>query len=146
MKNFITILVLLLSTTLSFAQKDVVTGYWEGVLTQNHGGFSPEYKFELYLYQKGDEIVGRAVVSVDDIFVDMDIVGEIHSGLLLQIKDVKIVNDKRKDGMEWCMKEYQAILKRNGNDLELNGHWQGKTSFSDCIPGKISLKKSTPRA
>lgn len=129
----------------AFAQKEV-NGYWKGTITQEEGGFLPKYSIELFLIQKGDSIIGRSFVYVDSIFAEMDVTGQLHSGILLELRDTKVLEHESIQGMEWCIKRYQLLLKQQDSTLYLEGHWQGETSFSDCVPGKIFLKKKIPRA
>lgn len=129
----------------AFSQKEL-SGYWEGTITQEEGGFLPKYSIELFLIQKGDTIIGRSFVYVDSIFAEMDVIGELHSGIFLELRDMKILEHESIQGMEWCIKRYQLMLKQQDSVIHLEGYWQGKTSFSDCVPGKIFLKKKIPRA
>ena len=91
-------------------------------------------------------ITGRSYVYVDSIYAEMNLIGDVHSGIYLQLEDEKILDHLELHGMEWCIKTYQLLLKQNGDVLRLEGHWQGKTSFSTCVPGRIFLKKTVPRA
>ncbi len=122
-----------------------ISGYWRGTITQNEGGYRSEYVLELRITQKGDSITGKSFVFVDNIFAEMDISGNFHSGIYLQLKDDRIVTHEELDGMEWCIKSYQLLLKKKGAEWRLEGHWQGLTSFSNCIPGRVYLKKTIPR-
>lgn len=130
---------------LCHAQQEL-SGYWKGIITQEDGGFIPEYALEIYIVQKGDSITGRSYVSVDDIYAEMNLKGTVHSGILLELRDEKILDHEELNGMEWCMKKYQLMLKKEGDVLKMEGHWQGETSFSSCVPGKIYLQKTVPRA
>ncbi len=128
-----------------FAQKDL-NGYWKGKITQEDGGYIPEYSFELFIIQKGDSITGRSYVYVDSIYAEMNLSGTVHSGILLELKDEVILDHEELQGMEWCIKKYQLMLKQRDSTFHLEGYWQGETSFSSCIPGKIFLQKTVPRA
>ncbi|MEM9918213.1 MAG: hypothetical protein AAF990_08970 [Bacteroidota bacterium] len=125
-----------------------IAGQWEGVATQNEGGFRSEYKLQLFLFQKGDSITGRSYVTIDDaqIYVDMEVKGSIHSGILIRMSDIRMIDFKVKEGMEWCNKRYQLVVKREDNELVIEGYWQGDTSFSSCVPGRIYLRRYAPRA
>ena len=144
MKNLFIILFCLLTCSL-FGQTEL-TGVWKGTITQNEGGYRPEYVFEIYLNQKGDVVTGRSYVFVDKIYAVMNLSGSVHSDLYLNLKDAKILDHKVDTGMEWCMKKYQLVLKIKGDTLHLEGFWQGDTTFSTCIPGKVKLTKIDPRA
>lgn len=144
MKHLI-IIVFCCLATFGMAQNTPINGYWKGTITQDAGGYRSSYVMELWISQKGDSIVGKSFVFVDNIYAEMDVSGTFHSGVYLQLKDDKIVSHEELEGMEWCIKTYQLLLKKNGQVEKLEGHWQGQTSFSSCIPGRIELIKSTPR-
>jgi len=144
MKLFFTIL-MIFTLNLCLAQQNL-NGYWKGKITHEDGGYIPEYTFELFLIQKGDSITGRSYVYVDSIYAEMNLRGQLHSGVYLEMKDELIIDHQELLGMEWCIKKYQLMLKERDSTLHLEGHWQGETSFSDCIPGRIYLKKKVPRA
>ena len=129
----------------STGQRDL-SGLWLGKITQEEGGYAPNYTFELYLKQEGTKITGRSYVFVDEIYATFDVAGDLYSGLYMNLKDVELLENKVNDGMEWCLKKYQLVLKAKGDEYQLEGFWQGKTSFSTCIPGKVFLKKTKPRA
>lgn len=144
MKKIIWIVFLFFSFS-SFGQ-DNLTGLWLGKITQEEGGFAPDYTFEIYITQKGNKIKGRSYVYVDEIYASFDISGEINNEIYLELKDSDILENKVNDGMEWCLKKYQLVFKMKNGTPNLEGFWQGKTSFSTCIPGKVFLKKQVPRA
>jgi hypothetical protein len=144
MRKIIWILFLFMSFS-SFGQEDL-TGLWMGKITQEEGGFAPDYIFEVYITQRGDKVKGRSYVYVDEIHASFDISGELNNEIYLELKDSDILNSKVNDGMEWCLKEYQLVFKMKNGIPNLEGFWQGKTSFSTCIPGKVFLVKQVPRA
>lgn len=123
-----------------------INGYWKGTITQNEGGYRSEYILEVWLFQKGDSIMGKSFVFVDSIYAEMEVSGSFHNGVYLTMKDDKINTHEELQGMEWCIKSYQLLLKQIGAVMRLEGHWQGVTSFSSCIPGRIYLSKAIPRA
>lgn len=127
------------------AQTDL-SGQWKGTITQDPGGYKTEYEFELYIKQEGRAISGRSFVYVDSIFAEMKLEGELHSNVFLRFEEVEVVDYKAFEGMEWCVKKGQLLLKKQENLLILEGFWQGNTSFSSCIPGKVYLERKKPRA
>lgn len=134
--------------TTGFAQKTNATnigGCWRGKITQNQGGIRPEYMMELYLAQKGTKVIGRSFVYFDKVYAEMQLEGEFKDGVLV-FKESKLLAYKKLEGMEWCMKGAILNLIKSGNPWKLEGAWTGNTSFGPCIPGKIYLKKSIPRA
>ena len=144
MKLFFALLIII-SVNLCFAQQDL-NGYWKGKITHENGGFIPEYSFELFIIQKGDSITGRSYVYADNIYAEMNITGNVKSGIYLELKDEIILEHEELHGMEWCIKSYQLMLKKKDNVLHLEGHWKGQTSFSTCAPGRVYLQKKVPRA
>lgn len=144
MKKIICIAFIFLSFS-SFGQ-DNLTGLWLGEITQEEGGFAPDYTFEIYITQKGNKIIGRSYVFVDEIYASFDISGDVNNEIYIELKDSEILENKVNDGMEWCLKQYQLVFKMKNGIPCLEGFWQGKTSFSTCIPGKVFLKKQVPRA
>jgi len=143
--KYLIILSLCFLSTLGIAQDQDIAGYWKGTITQDAGGYRSSYVMELWISQKGDSIVGKSFVFVDDIYAEMKVSGSFHSGVYLQMKDDEIITHEELEGMEWCIKSYQLLLKKNGQTAKLEGHWQGQTTFSSCIPGRIELTKGTPK-
>ena len=139
------IIVLSLCTFTAFGQVNW-SGSWVGTITQDEGGYRSKYDFEIFLQQDGSTVRGRSFVYVDNIYAEMELVGEIHSGLYLRFKEQEIIDYKKFEGMEWCVKKGQLLLKKGKNGWLLEGFWQGNTTFSDCIPGKVYLEKKVPRA
>ena len=144
MKMFFVFL-MIISFEFCFAQQDL-NGYWKGKITHENGGYIPEYSFELFIIQKGDSITGRSYVYVDNIYAEMNIKGDVHNGIYLELIDEKILNHEELSEMEWCIKRYQLKLIQRDSNVHLEGHWQGKTSFSTCVPGRVYLQKKVPRA
>lgn len=144
MKSFLNLLFCCLPLLLG-AQNNI-TGTWKGIITQDEGGYRTNYDMELVLKQEGDKITGRSTVRVDDIFAVMDLEGEMVSGGYFRFQEKAIVDFKKVEGLEWCIKRGQLLLKFEKDEVKLEGFWQGTTSFSTCIPGKIFVKKMSPRA
>lgn len=136
------------STVIDSAAVDTTNlgGYWKGKITQYKGGYSSEYNFELFLEIEGNKVTGRSYVSIDSIFVEMTVTGELYSGVMMRLEDGEIIDHRITPGMEWCDKTYQMIIKREKDQFVITGYWQGKTTFSNCIPGKLSLSMPSPRA
>lgn len=123
-----------------------VSGEWKGKITQNEGGYRSEYHFEIYLIQTGNKVRGRSYVYVDDVFAIMDLKGEIKGGSMLHLEESKIVDFRKIEDGEWCLKRSQLLIKYKDGKLHLNGYWQGESILGSCIPGKITLTKEKPRA
>lgn len=147
--NFQSSLILVISVVLSlpiFAQTDI-SGLWRGYNTQEAAGsYSTKYDFEIYINEKAGIIIGRSYATVGDIYAEMEIVGEFREGKYLHFQETKVVDFKAEDGMEWCIKKGVLTLFEMDGKLHFRGTWQGTTSFSNCIPGKVYLDKVKPRA
>jgi hypothetical protein len=101
----------------------------------------------LFLKNENGKITGNSIISADDIFAKIEVEGTFKNGLSLVLKDVSITENKVVDEkMEWCMKNYILLLKKENNQWQLEGHWHGKTSFGDCTPGRVLLKRGVDRA
>ncbi|MEN0051244.1 MAG: hypothetical protein AAF806_29535, partial [Bacteroidota bacterium] len=121
-------------------------GLWKGIITQNDGGYKSNYDFELYLHQDGNTVYGRSYVFDGDIYAEMELKGEIYNNNYLRFQEIKIVDHTIGKDMEWCIKRGQLLLSYKDNHAYISGLWKGKTSFSDCVPGRIELKKEIMRA
>ena len=143
--SIITAFLLVFAPGESSAQ-DKFDGLWTGTITQEEGGESIPFRFELYLKQDGDRVTGRSYVFADGIYAEMELEGDIHSDFYLHFQELKIVDSEVHEGMEWCIKSGHLVLKRKGKTLRLEGAWRGKTSFSSCTPGKVLLEKEEDRA
>ena len=138
------IILFLLPITLNAQPK--LSGTWKGIITQNEGGWRSNYDFELVIDQDGKTFSGRSIVRIDDIYAVMEMQGEISNDAFVRFQESRIMESKSVEGIEWCIKRGQLLLKQEEDGWKLEGFWQGSTSFSTCIPGKIFLKKVKPRA
>ena len=125
--------------------QDGFSGVWKGILTQDDGGFRSKYEFELYLIQDGDKITGRSYVYIDNIFAEMDLEGSLLNDNTIWFQETTIGYNKILPGMHWCLKNGKLTLKKSWSSQKLEGYWEGKTPFSDCVPGKIYLQRIIPR-
>jgi hypothetical protein len=146
MPFFLFSLLALLINPVPQQENSKLAGQWVGYITQDEGGYRTKYDFELYLYQQGRNIEGRSYVYVDNIFAEMTLTGRLKASVYVEFKESEIVDSRQFDGMEWCLKNAQLVLRRKGQEWIMEGYWQGLTSFSDCIPGKVYLTKVIPRA
>lgn len=138
---------LLFWTSADLLQADSkLAGHWVGYITQDEGGYRSKYDFELYLSQDGRKIEGRSYVYVDNVFAEMKLTGRLKAGIYVELNEEDFVDFRKFEGMEWCLKGFQLVFRQKGEEWILEGYWQGTTSFSDCIPGKVYLTKEIPRA
>lgn len=124
-----------------------VSGTWEGIITQEEGGILGEYIFKVFInVDKNGSIKGTAYVKPYELdgYVVTEFEGKID-GEYIDIKEKKILQEKRIEGYFWCLKDYRLQLL-SGSKLRLEGKWSGYTNTGACVPGKVYLKKSAPRA
>ena len=147
MKRWLWVIIITFMSFAAWGQEKVdLTGQWKGSITQDPAKYKALYEFEVYLKQKGNIITGHSFVYVDSIHAQMTLRGELHSNVFFRFEELEIVDYKASMGMEWCIKKGQLILKEEKGVWKLEGFWQGNTSFSECVPGKIFLEKKIPRA
>ena len=128
-----------------FSQKNPLDGFWTGYLTQEEGGYRPKYTFEMTLEQSGTTIRGVSFSRIDTLYAEMKIQGTI-SGNTLQFHETGLSRFSPLKNMSWCLKSGQLLLSQKGKNWVLEGSWQGKSEEGACVPGKIYLDKSKPRA
>jgi len=137
----------LLISTIFIIQAQNVSGAWEGIITQEEGGILGEYTFIIFIsVDKNGNAKGTAYVQADelDIYAVMGFKGKFD-GEYMDIREDEIIREKRVDDIFWCLKDYRLQLL-SADTLRLEGKWSGYTNTGACIPGKIYLKKSAPRA
>ena len=144
--RFLLTILLFLPVLRPLAAQTDFTGSWKGILTQNEGGYKSEYKFEIYLIQKGKKLVGRTYVSVDNIYAELEIEGLVVDGSTIQFKETRLMQFTELEHLSWCYKFGQLQVKKVGNALRLEGWWEGITDFGPCIPGKVFLTRQVPQA
>jgi hypothetical protein len=140
-----------------------LTGFWKGKLTQDSGGYAPEYVLEVNITQKNKNLYGntlaysgQTVVSKISFngYIDKDSVylKEYREGVMKQVLP---------PGFSLCIKNLILKYKKEAGGLEtLTGRWDGKPidkikkdedkdAFSlftdqdgDCLPGFVFLSKN----
>lgn len=147
MKKPLLIIGFLLSTVFTVCAQNV-SGTWEGIITQEKGGLMEEYTFKIFIlvdedgnakgttYVKADESNGYAVIQFKGKF----------DGEYINIREDEILREERVEGYSWCLKDYRLQLLISTDRLLIEGEWSGYTNTGACVPGKIHLKKSAPRA
>ena len=140
-------LMLVLVTSGSAQVASDVEGSWEGILTQEEGGYQPEYHMRLEIKVKGAEVTGYAEVDHgDNVYIKTAVNGTLKNGFFLTMADGLVINQKDLVDQEYCSKSYQLVLKRTGKKLYLKGRWKGEASDNPCIPGKVILTRKIKRA
>jgi hypothetical protein len=120
-------------------------GNWEGVITmEREGKIVTSFKFVLNLIQDSSRVEGRSCVWSQDAKAIFSVSGTIKDNQLI-IKDLKAIEADSIPSGEWCLKIMQLKFIPHRKYDKLEGTWQGKTSFSQCTPGKVALKRITSR-
>jgi hypothetical protein len=149
MKIFWKIFVILLAIPdVFFAQGNKIDGEWRGIITNiDKNGNVTEFQIELRIYKNGKKITGKSTVHWNDKFAQMEIIGKIERGVLLDlVEDSVVKKSEMPEGYDWCMKKMTLLLKeKDAKTLILEGVWEGKSKYGGCDPGKILLEKQTPR-
>lgn len=127
------------------AQGGSFSGFWTGYLTQEEGGYRPKYRFELTIDQTGSTFKGISFYSVDKLFAEMKVEGNISENTL-QFKETGLARHTQAKDISWCLKWGELKRSQRGRNWVLEGSWQGKSDTGPCIPGKIYLVKRGPRA
>ncbi len=122
------------------------TGCWTGSVVQVENGVSAEYPYEICLNQKNESIEGVSYIRVGEVYAEMALKATIHSKNYLRFQEVKILDSEKYPGSEWCLKKAHLLLKKDKEELILEGVWQAKVSFGDCTPGTMRLVRKVPQA
>lgn len=144
--KYYTILLVFAWSVFGVAAQPNVSGLWKGSITQNQGGYRPNYDFEIYLNQKGNKISGRSYVFVDKIYAVVELSGEFTGANTIRVRESRIVDSKKTDGLEWCIKTYDLTFSKAGGVVKLSGPWTGQTPSGPCIPGTVVLTRKFARA
>lgn len=129
------------------AQRDTLAGLWEGVLTiEKDGKISSEYTVFFNFSEENDSISGISNIIYKDKSAKLFFQAELKTPEILEIKETEIIRADVLPNGEWCIKNIVLHRFFENNQLVWRGEWSGKTSFSNCSPGKIYLKRSIKRA
>ncbi len=145
MKNLLLLFVFLSFIPSLFSQQNV-SGKWYGKITQQPGGYSQLYDFELDLNQKKN-IWGDSYAFLDDSV-------EIRIGLSGYFDEdtIRLSESKdwvRMDRVPWnwvaCIKNINLAYRKENNFEYLEGRWTGvskENSADVCIPGRVILSRT----
>ena len=123
-----------------------ISGKWFGKITQQPGGYSQLYDFQLELNQKKN-IWGDSYASMKDSV-------EIRIGLSGYIdKDTIRLSENRDwvrvDKVPWnwvaCIKNINLSYRKENDNEYLEGTWNGVSKdrpYEDCIPGRVILSRT----
>lgn len=140
-------LFLVFSLTALVAQDADIVGDWQGVITQNSGGYRPQYDFEISIRKDATgKLYGQTYVSFDEVNATMRFTGEMLDEKTFSFQETEILGAAKLTDMDWCIKAGKLSLVRQGKKWLLTGPWWGQSGFGKCVPGLIVLKKKEPRA
>jgi hypothetical protein len=123
-----------------------INGKWYGKITQQPGGYSQLYDFELELDQK-KSIRGESYAFMKDSV-------EIRIGLSGYVdKDTIRLSESRDwirvDKVPWnwvaCIKNINVAYRKDNDNEYLEGRWDGISKdrpYEDCIPGRVILSRT----
>jgi hypothetical protein len=142
--RFITaILFFLFSASLS---AENLNGIWKGILTQGAGGCYSQYYIEFQINFSNNTITGKAYDYYDTTkYVKLSFTGKYNPQThRLVLIENKVLEYSVPIDCAPCIKTYDLIYEKTGNDETLTGEWKGHIMDRKnvCPPGKISLKKS----
>lgn len=144
MKTLSYLLILCCCIPAAFSQN--ISGKWYGKITQQPGGYSQLYDFELELNQK-KTIWGDSYAYMKDSV-------EIRIGLSGYIdKDSIRLSESRDwvriDKVPWnwvaCIKNINVAYRQVKENEYLEGTWNGVSKdspYDDCIPGRVILSRT----
>jgi hypothetical protein len=147
----------------SFIYGQDLTGFWKGKLTQDSGGYAPEYVLEVNITQKNKNLYGHTLAySGQTVISKISFSGYIEKDSIYLIEDKdKVIKKVLPEDFSLCIKNLILKYKKEEGGLEtLTGRWTGKPLdklkkndyndlFSlfteqdgDCLPGYIFLSKN----
>jgi hypothetical protein len=140
-----------------------LTGFWKGKLTQDSGGYAPEYILEVNIVQKKNDLYGSTLAySGTTVVAKIAFRGYIDkdSIYLMEYKE-GVINKVLPPRFILCIKNLIVKYKKGAGGLEtLTGRWTGKpieklnkdneedffslflNNDGDCVPGYIFLSKN----
>lgn len=132
---------MLLLPLILFSQN--LDGNWKGKLTQESGGTRQEYNFELVIVVINGVVNGTSKISyIDNPKVNATMVfnGSFANNEMV-VQEYRFLDNNNEQNMSWCIKKMVLKFSQNTKNMFLTGSWTGKSSYSECAPGKISVSK-----
>lgn len=123
-----------------------ISGKWYGKITQQPGGYSELYDFELNLTQKKNIWGDSYAYMKDSVEIRIGLSGFID-------KDTIRLSESRDwirvDRVPWnwvaCIKNINVAYRKENNNEYLEGNWNGVSKerpYEDCIPGRVILSRT----
>ncbi|MEM6299056.1 MAG: OmpA family protein [Bacteroidota bacterium] len=143
--NISKILTLLFITSSAFSQN--LSGVWQGELTQETGGTSEKYHFELLLEHRGDSITGRSrIANIETPAVRGELLLRgTWDGELFRFLEYKILPTLATiNPPNLCIKKAKLTLEEGSGVEKLTGSWEGVSPvYGQCAPGTIIVKRTS---
>lgn len=130
---------------LSLMAPYVLEGKWTGHLTQQAGGLARKYYYQIEITLHGNEILAKGFIKETNREGHFAIEGS-YSGTIVQLKDLRITQQKLPKKAAWCIKTMKLQLILRDGVFCLKGDWSGYVPWGNCNPGTIFLTKDTIRA
>ena len=128
------------------AQRDTLSGLWEGVLTiEKDGVIAANYDVFFNFNEENDVITGTSTIVYNNMSAKISFRATQKNTKSLEIQEIEILKADVLPNGEWCVKNISLKRFFEKNEVIWRGEWIGKTSFSDCPSGKIYLKKAVKR-
>lgn len=124
-----------------------LVGFWSGKLYQQEGGYAETFGFTLQIDQDGYSASGVARVYIGELMGTFAFEAQREAGGTWLFREKEVVQSKKPDHLEWCIKEYRLKLKfTTDGSILLSGPWWGNSPGGACVPGHIVLRRGDPRA
>lgn len=121
-----------------------LTGKWSGQLSQEKGGLYPEYRFEMELTQKGNQIEGFSYIYANQQQFGKIKLKGTFDGKYFSFQEYEIVRQKIGQNAQWCIKKGTLAISEQKGFYFLQGLWEGYSGFGACVPGKLWISKAIP--
>lgn len=146
-----------------FANSQNLNGFWKGKLTQDTGGYAPEYSLEVNIIQKNKNLSGETKAYLGKVVVSKISFSGFIGKDSIYLREFKngVVEKVLPPDYILCIKNLILSYKKEANGLEtLVGRWDGIAYPNDqnyydgfikypkadrtltCIPGLIYLSKN----
>jgi hypothetical protein len=121
-----------------------VSGYWKGTLTMT-GGCFPVNHIELQISIDGNSVQGNSYHYLDIYnYVKKKFTGFYDPVIRkVYIKESAVTTFKIPANCQICIKNYELVYSKKGDEETLKGEWNGKILGLDvgCMPGTIVLSR-----
>ena len=127
------------------AQGEVdLSGIWTGTLFQNEGGIADRFELFFDVRQVGPSLRGKASVRLGKLYAEMQLSGYRSPSGSWTLRETEILrSDKAGLAVSWCMKDYELRAEFQHGEWILSGPWWGQSEYGPCVPGTITLRRTT---